>query len=61
MKSIILKAQHKKYNTYVQREIELSPPELSIMEKGPKQQFIDLWPIPFNLIGRYHLWRLQIS
>ena len=62
--------QHEKYNTEkykqtknntnVQREVELSLPELSMMEKGPKQQFIDIWPIPFNLIGQYYLLRLKI-
>ena len=36
-----------KYNTHVQREVELSPPELSMIEKRPKQIFIDtcLYPL----------------
>ena len=38
--------QHKKYNKHVQREVELSSQELSMMEKGPKQQSIKIWPIP---------------
>ena len=50
-----------KYNTHVQREVELSPPELPMMEKVPKQKCIYIRPIPFNLIGQYHLWRLKIS
>ena len=49
-----------KYNTHVQREVELSPPEFLMIEKGPKQQFIDIRPIQFNLILQYHLWKLQI-
>ena len=34
--------QHEKYNTHVQRDLELSSPELSTTEKGPKQQYVDI-------------------
>ena len=27
-----------------------------MMEKGPKQKFIEIRTIPFNLIIQYHLW-----
>ena len=37
-----------KYNTHVQREVELSSPEFSIMEKGPNQQYVDIRPITFH-------------
>ena len=40
--------QHEKYNTHVQIEVELSLPELSMMEKGPKQKYVDILPIPFH-------------
>ena len=53
--------QHKKYNTRVQIEVELSPPKLPVMNKGSKQQFFDIRPIPFNLIGQYPFWILKIS
>ena len=53
--------QHTKYNTHVQREVELSPPELSMTEKGTKQQFVEIRHTPFNIIGQYRLWRLQTS
>ena len=42
------KIQHKKYNTHVQREVGLSSPELSIMEKGPNQKSVEIQPIPFK-------------
>ena len=33
---------------HVQREVELSSPELSIMEKVPNQQYVEIRPIPFH-------------
>ena len=56
---MILK-QHKIYKTHVQRKDELCPPDISMMERGPKQKFNDIWPTLFHLIGQYHLWRLKI-
>ena len=56
--------QHKKYNTgknntknttHVQREVEISPPDILMIGKGPNQKFIEFRHIPFNLIGQYHL------
>ena len=41
--------QHKKYITHVKREVELSPPEISIMKKGPEQNFIEIWTIQGNI------------
>ena len=38
----------KKYNTHVKREAELSSPELSMIEKGPKKKAVDIHPIPFQ-------------
>ena len=43
----------------MQREVELSPPEPSIMEKKPKQQYFEIWIIPFNIIEKYHSRRLK--
>ena len=40
--------QRKKYNTHVQREVELSSPEISMMEKVPKQQYVEIRYIPFH-------------
>ena len=40
--------QHEKYNTHIQRDLELSSPELSTTEKGPKQQYVDIRPLPFQ-------------
>ena len=37
-----------KYNTNVQRVVELYPLELSIMKKGTNQQYVEFWPIPFQ-------------
>ena len=37
-----------KYNTHVQREVELSSPELSMMEKVPKQQYDAIWIVPYS-------------
>ena len=36
-----------KYNTHVQREVELYLPEISIMETAPKKQHVEIWPVPF--------------
>ena len=38
----------KKYNTHVQREVELYSPELSMTEKLPKKKSVDIWPTPFQ-------------
>ena len=37
-----------KYSTHVQREVELSSPELFMMQKVLKQQYVEIQPIPFN-------------
>ena len=44
----------------MQREVELYPPEISMIVKVTKQQFVEIWHTPFNIIGQYQLWRLQI-
>ena len=44
-------------STHVKIEVQLSSPELSMIEKGPKQKYVDIRPIPFHnddLIN-YHL------
>ena len=43
-----VKIQHKKYNTHLHRETELSSPEISMIENGPRQQYIETQPIPFQ-------------
>ena len=43
-----MKIKHKKYNKHVQREVELYLPELSMMEKVPKQQPVEFWYTPFQ-------------
>ena len=35
-------------STHVQRVVELSSPELSIMWKVPKQKYVEVLPIPFH-------------
>ena len=35
-------------STHVQRVVELSLPELSIMWKVPKQKYVEVLPIPFH-------------
>ena len=36
------KIQHKKYNKHVQQEVEWSLPEISMIEKGSKQQYVEI-------------------
>ena len=43
-----MKNKARKKNTYLQREVEFSSPELSTMEKGHKQKSVDIWPISFH-------------
>ena len=38
----------KKYHTCAQREVELSSPEVSMMEKVPKQRYVEIQAITFN-------------
>ena len=40
--------QHKKYNIHVQIEVELSSPKISIMDKVPKQKFVEIRSTPFQ-------------
>ena len=47
-KYITQNIQHKQYNTRVQREVELFSPEPSMTEKGPRQQYVEIQPIPFH-------------
>ena len=35
------------YNTHLQREDELYSPEILMVEKEPKQQYVDIRPTPF--------------
>ena len=46
--NITQKYTTQKYNTHVQRQVELSSPELSMMEKGSKQKSVHIWPITFQ-------------
>ena len=42
------KIKNKKYNKHAQREVELSSTHFSMIEKVPKQQYIDIQPILFQ-------------
>ena len=44
----VKKIQLKKYNTHVQREVELSSPELSVMKKRPRQESVEIHHIAFQ-------------
>ena len=44
------KIQHEKYNTRVHIEVQLSPPELSIMERVLKQNMFIFFLYPFRMM-----------
>ena len=46
--SEVLLIQYVKYNSHLQREVELSLPEISMMEKGTKKQSVKICPTPFQ-------------
>ena len=39
-----------KHSTHVQREVELTSPELSMIEKGPNKQYIEIGIITFQMM-----------
>ena len=46
--SRVISIQHEKYNTHVQRVVELNPTELSMMDKRYKQQYVEISNIAYH-------------
>ena len=48
MKNTSWKNKTQKYNKHVKRKAEWSSQEPSIIEKIPKQKFVEIWPVQFH-------------
>ena len=47
-RNITQKRKQEKFNTHIQREVELSSPEISMTEKGPNELYFQINPTPFQ-------------